>query len=334
MVRIGEWRKTLFDVVHIVNNDDQGAYSDSYEILVLLVDAAQVVRVLLQPVYGWTSSSYSVTRFVDVVFLMEWLCSKIISRLFFFVFAVALVFAMLVSFRLVAGMVSCSPHGVSLPIHFRESFLCIRILRGLVQVAVRMLFNSLVAWLLIPCDCHFEHESLSSIIHGSSAKCSPWQVPEIFISVPALLLMASYMTMTLVLSYLLFVPDPLSRSPLAQSSGRVELLYAGTKAAAVLLAFLVPFISQVVAALVLLILSAGSCYRHLLCLPFYKQRCNVVRGAIHASLTWTAFSTLLVCIVNTTAVAGSAGAQVNQCLQTRRYNKAVCLLSVMVLVST
>ena len=43
--------------------------------LVFLVDRAQVLRVLLQPAFGWSSATYNVARFGDVVYLVSFLIS-------------------------------------------------------------------------------------------------------------------------------------------------------------------------------------------------------------------------------------------------------------------
>ena len=43
--------------------------------LVFLVDIAQVLRVLLQPAFGWSSATYNVARFGDVVYLVSFLIS-------------------------------------------------------------------------------------------------------------------------------------------------------------------------------------------------------------------------------------------------------------------
>ena len=43
--------------------------------LVFLVDLAQVLRVLLQPAFGWSTSTYNVVKFGDIVYLVSFLIS-------------------------------------------------------------------------------------------------------------------------------------------------------------------------------------------------------------------------------------------------------------------
>ena len=125
-----------------------------------------------------------------------------------------------------------------------------------------------------------------------------------------MLLIGAYVIFACVTSFFVCDINPLARGPRAQYTGRIELLFAATKIAATFLGYLVPYISNVVAAIILCILSSTVFYKHCKLLPFYVHRTNLLRGGIYAALTWTTFSTVVVAIVK--AALGGAQSQAAQ----------------------
>ena len=76
----------------------------------------------------------------------------------------------------------------------------------------------------------------------------------------------------------------------------------------------VPYISSVVANVLLFMLSASVCYKHLSLLPFYVHRTNLLRGGIYAALTCATFRSVVVAVVNATPAANSRASQTLQVL--------------------
>jgi len=56
----------------------------------------QVLRVLMQPIYGWNTTTYNVIKFFDPVFIFSYLVSSAVPRYTLFIFAFLLVTVALV----------------------------------------------------------------------------------------------------------------------------------------------------------------------------------------------------------------------------------------------
>ena len=90
-------------------------------------------------------------------------------------------------------------------------------------------FTSLASWLLMLVHCHCRsHDlpySLSAAMHGAEAPCRPWEVPQVFLSLPALLLLGLYLALVMETSWLGMSINPLARGACAQVHGRTADTY-------------------------------------------------------------------------------------------------------------
>lgn len=103
MVRWRVFLGTLFGIIYVMTEAvpaKRVCYRNT--VLLLMVDALQVLRVVLQPVFGWNSTTYDVAKFCDIVYIFTWGWTHIVPRLTFFVIAFCLVSAAIGDALLVA----------------------------------------------------------------------------------------------------------------------------------------------------------------------------------------------------------------------------------------
>ena len=100
-----------------------------------------------------STATYQVVRFIDPVFVVFWLCTHVISHLFFFALAVLLVAAALASTALVARRLSPAARGAPAA----HDAALVGGLRGMLTLVVSSGFTSLASWLLMPVDCRRWH---------------------------------------------------------------------------------------------------------------------------------------------------------------------------------
>lgn len=230
MLQLRDIINTIFGTVYVML--EAAPVENFYScMLLILVDAAQVLRLVLQPVYGWSKATYSVARFCDVVFIFTWGWAHVIPWMTFFVLAFLLTSSALVNSVIVARLFRTAT------VHLQQG--PIKLLWRMVTIIVYVLFSSIIQWLLIPIDCHNGELSLSAAIHGLDAVCDPWRVPELLVTVPTIFLIATCVVFACVTSYLVFSVNPRSRGARGQCTGRVELLFLIVKIAVSFLGYLV-----------------------------------------------------------------------------------------------
>eukprot|EP00961_Rhodomonas_salina_P180893 2441525-Rhodomonas_salina.2 len=86
---------------------------------------------------------------------------------------------------------------------------------------------------------------MSFYIHGPGVECDPLRSPEVIISIPTLLLAIVYCLFALMASLFWLEINPLSCSPTAKCTGRVEMCFVFMKIAATFLVYLAESISTV-----------------------------------------------------------------------------------------
>ena len=89
------------------------------------------------------------------------------------------------------------------------------------------------------------------------------------------------------------------------SRTHLELIFLASKIATIIFGYLAPHTSPVLASAVLLLMSAATLHQHISQMPFRHHRTNLLRGGIHAAVTWAAFATVVVSILSLTPAAGS-----------------------------
>lgn len=329
----------LFGVLYYVSSATDetltrgtGSRSQHRAFLLLGVDALQVLPMVLHPVFGWNAATHDVVKFMDVVYLIQLGCTQLVPRLIFFALACVLVIATLGLAILVCRRARQerkeSPlvksnilRGAGLPAvggeragrgsgeeHSQGCCSAITLFQLAKGLIVGALSTSMTKWLLMPVDCLVYDnagESLSSKVHGAGSDCNPWQIPEVFIAVSALVLLAAYAVFASTMVYFGCDVNLLSRAPLAQFGSRLELLFLWVKILAVVFGYVAIYTTPVFVSVLLFLMSAFLLYRHLSFLPFQHQHTNLMRGGFFAALAWATFSTLVVSILSMTIAAGS-----------------------------
>ncbi len=117
----------------------------------------------------------------------------------------------------------------------------VRLLRVLVTALVTTFYPSMLEFVIFPLLCYISHhtrENLTWLIQKDATPvCEPFSLPQVLITVPALLLACVFVAFATVASYLSFEVNPLSRHPMAICNGRVETLWTAFKTAAILIVF-------------------------------------------------------------------------------------------------
>ena len=334
----------LFGVLHYVSSATDetltrgsGSRRQRRAFLLLGVDALQVLPMVLHPVFGWNAATHDVVVFMDVVYIIQLGCTQLVPRLIFFALACALVIATLGLAILVcrrarqvreesplvksnilrgAGSVGGERAGSgSGEEHSQGCCTAITLFQLAKGLIVGALSTSMTKWLLMPVDCLVYDnagESLSSKVHGAGSDCNPWQIPEVFIAVPALVLLAAYAVFASTMVYFGCDVNLLSRAPLAQFGCRLELLFLWVKILAVVFGYVALYTTPVFVSALLFLMSAFLLYRHLGLLPFQHHHTNLMRGGFFAALVWATFSTLVVSILSMTIAAGSLADQTTE----------------------
>jgi hypothetical protein len=117
----------------------------------------------------------------------------------------------------------------------------VKLLRVLVTALVTTFYPNMLEFVIFPLLCYITHhtrENLSWLLQNDAVPiCEPFSTPEVFFTVPALLLACIFVAFAIVASYLSFEVNPLSRHPMAICNGRVETLWTVFKTTAILIVF-------------------------------------------------------------------------------------------------
>jgi len=144
--------------------------------------------------------------------------------------------------------------------------------------------------------------SLSEELRGIGVQCTPFDTPELIFSVVGILLIPPVTAVTLAFSSLAIETHPIAYLPDATCEGGIAYHYVLLKALATVAPFLVPFVTDMACAVVLLLLAAYVFTQHLHLLPYQQHASNCLRAAGYSGLTWTCFTTLAMTIVRRTSV--------------------------------
>ena len=178
------------------------------------------MRVMTQPGYGWSNNIFTVTQYFDLFRGMQSLVGSMFTKVvsdgeipqyIFFTFASFLVLAAVADIFHVMRLFA-SGHV--------EKMWPVKTLVILVEAMVTTGFSTIFGWMLVPIRCLVmpdNYKSISkSIRNDPNAPCTPWDWPEIIITVPAIILIVNYMAFALTTSLLSFALNPLSRQARAR----------------------------------------------------------------------------------------------------------------------
>ena len=290
--------QTLFGLAYVAH-DRSAPAPFALEALTFLVDYMQVWRVLMQPAFGWTESTYRVVKFGDVVYVASWLVALPLPRYALFVAAALVTLTMLGVVALSAQMLKSGD---------LSDKKLVSALRVMVGLFCNVAFTSILQFLLIPVDCTQPNQTEISFleeIRGADAECEPFQSPEVVASVTGVILVPVATLVTLMFGSLAIETHPLAYTPEAKSEGGLAYVFILFKALAVVAPYLVPFITDMACAMVLLIMAGYLINAHIQMLPFQMQESNCLRAAGYAGLAWTAMSCLAISIVRRVELSGS-----------------------------
>lgn len=138
--------QTLFSMLYVMTETVPAGKAPPYYHTSLLytVDVLQVLRVLLQPIYGWNETTYNVMKFFDPVFVFSWLVSSVVPRYTLFILAFLLVGTALADTCVVVMLFRAGEVTQLAPI---------KLLRSLVGLVVVLLFSSVIKWCVCLCVC-------------------------------------------------------------------------------------------------------------------------------------------------------------------------------------
>ena len=238
----------------------------------LALDWLQVVRVLGNVRYGWSVESQAFLRWFDLVAVLTDQLRRWVPYICFYVLAVVLVIAAITDAMYVVKLFHDGVVTTIWPL---------KVLRLMVASIVTIVFTTVLDWLLYPVDCSTDAMSLPAWLHGLGTECTPFGMPEIFISIPTLLLAFLYIIFSVGTNVFAFELDPISRQPLAICTGRVEAAWNLFKVAAGLFPLFHPGLSPMASSIILSLFAARVFWYHLLTLPFQCGYSNKWRGGIH-----------------------------------------------------
>ena len=135
--------QTLFGLAYLAHDRTQTAPL-VVEALTFLVDYMQVWRVLMQPAFGWTNTTYGVVKFGDFVYVVSWLVALPLPRYALFVAAALVTVVMLGVVALSAQMLKSGD------ISDKKLVSALRVMIGLF---CNVALTSILQFLLIPVDC-------------------------------------------------------------------------------------------------------------------------------------------------------------------------------------
>eukprot|EP00961_Rhodomonas_salina_P021490 288671-Rhodomonas_salina.1 len=217
-----------------------------------LTERGQTVTQLVR-VAGWNKATYSVAKHVDMVYNVTALLSLLVNRFTFFGLAFLMVVFAVGDAFYCAWLFKAGDINKIGPI---------KALRFMVAVVVTTLFSSVMKWYSPPplsspvadpagmsclgtyfhrlpspnagpnelLFCHPQDEgNFSENFHGEGAPCTPWGIPELFFTVPTLIIVVLYFFFAVTVAFFSLGTNPLSCAPHVQFTGRIEALFILSK---------------------------------------------------------------------------------------------------------
>ena len=132
----------------------------------------QLVRVLVDPRFGWTVGSMKMMRWFDLVAICTDQLRRWIPYVVYYVLACIVTLALIANSALIIKLLRAGGLKAQWPL---------TTLRFIVRVFLVVFFTTVLEWLLYPADCAADDMSLSAWMHGAGSECTPFALPEVFV---------------------------------------------------------------------------------------------------------------------------------------------------------